>query len=144
MIKIHISTFRMEPQSTFGLGLQDWYGLNCRILNGKRDLCGEILLKPYNVRSFHRSGDLLNPLFGYPWCKTMSVEIFLSWQQINILGSRGRAELTGELLPWSTVEDNLVWHAVLIWTALTQDALSHTQGKCKSVLITWVSQTERE
>lgn len=37
----------------------------------------------------------------------------------------------------------MVWHVVLIWTALTQDALSHTQGKCKSVLITWVNQTER-
>lgn len=49
-----------------------------------------------------------------------------------------------ELLPRSTVEGNVVWHAVLIWTALTQDALSHTEGKCKSVLITWVSQTERE
>ena len=73
----------------------------------------------------------------------MSAEIFQSWQQINIQGSGGRAELTGELLPWSGVEVNAVWHAVLIWTALTQDALSHTQGKCKSVLITWVSQTRR-
>lgn len=38
----------------------------------------------------------------------MSGESSLSWQQINILGSRGRAELTGELLPWRTVEVNLI------------------------------------
>lgn len=33
-----------------------------------------------------------------------------------------------------------------VWSgaAFTQDALSHTQGKCRSVLITWVSQTEKE
>lgn len=83
------------------------------MLDEKRDLGGVLeltlfLLEPYNVRSFHRSGDLLNPLFGSPWCKTMSVEIFQSEQQINIQGSGGRAELTGELLPWSSVEDNVV------------------------------------
>lgn len=56
---------------------------------------------------------------------------------------KSRADWRAGLLLRSGVEDNVVWHAVLIWTALTQDALSHTQGKCKSVLITWVSQTER-
>lgn len=121
----------------------DGYWLDCSMLNENTDQCLLLLLETNNIRSFHRSGDLLNPLFGSPWCKTMSVEIFQSWQQINIQEGRGRAELTGELLPWSSGEDNVVWHAFLIWTALTQDALSHTRGKCKSVLITWVSQTQR-
>lgn len=47
----------------------DWYGLVCSVLNGKRDLCGELELMLsvfllYNVRPFYRSGDLLNPLFS--------------------------------------------------------------------------------
>lgn len=56
---------------------------------------------------------------------------------------KSRADWRAGLLLRSSVEDNVVWHAVLIWTALTQEALSHTQRKCKSVLITWVSETER-
>lgn len=62
---------------------------------------------------------------------------------MTIQGSWGRAELTRS--PGRCcVEDNVVWHIVLIWTAFTQDALSHTQGKCMSVLITCLSPTKRK
>lgn len=57
---------------------------------------------------------------------------------------KSRAGCRAGLLPWSSVEDNVVWHAVLVWTALTHNAMSHTQRRCKSVLITWVSQADRE
>lgn len=121
------------------------------MLNEKRDLCGELelmlfLLEPYNVRSFHRSGDLLNPLLRFPLVQNNERRDFpvLATDKHPGKQRKSRADCRAGLLLWSGVEDNVLWHAVLIWTALTQDALSHTQGKCKSVLITWVSQTERE
>lgn len=86
-------------------------------LRFKRQACAENSSESVTMlRSFHRSGALLNPLFGSLRCKTMSVEISLSWQQINILGSGGRAELTKSYCRGAPLR--IIWYDMPFWSGL--------------------------